>query len=182
MAKVRNDRVIVYDETIPAGQTRRLAEAHPAVVVYLTGGSLETDAGRVTVERGQTVFEPGGPRSMTNTGAEEVHFVRIELLGKGLAATWGARGLSPNYKVLFENPHVRVYDIRIKAGGVEPQHTHHDRVIVCLSGAQIVHRMPDGSEEPATLTAGDINWRRGETHVGQNVGKTDLWVLAVEPK
>ncbi len=27
----------------------------------------------------------------------------------------------------------------------------------------------------------EIAWRRGGTHVGRNVGGTDLWVVAVEP-
>jgi hypothetical protein len=42
--------------------------------------------------------------------------------------------------------------------------------------------MPDGHEEPSTLKTGEIAWRLGSTHIGQNVGKTDLWAIAVEPK
>jgi quercetin dioxygenase-like cupin family protein len=122
------------------------------------------------------------PRTVKNTGPSAVHFARIEFLGSGLAETWGTTGLSPNYKLLIENQYTRVYDIRIPAGTREPQHTHHDRVVVCLSGAQLKHLMPDGREEPSTLKTGEIVWRRGGTHIGQNLGKTDLWVIAVEPK
>jgi hypothetical protein len=111
-----------------------------------------------------------------------VKLVRIEFRGAGIDDTWGAAGLSPNYKPLFENRYARVYDIRIPAGMREPQHTHHDRVVVCLSGAQLEHLMPDGRIEPSTLATGEIAWRRGGTHIGHNLGKTDLWVIAVEPK
>ena len=75
-----------------------------------------------------------------------------------------------------------MYDIRIPAGVREPQHSHRDRVVICLSGAKLSHLLPDGRQEPSTLETGESTWRRGGTHVGQNLGTTDLWVIAVEPK
>jgi quercetin dioxygenase-like cupin family protein len=184
---VRNDRVVASDETIKPGETQAWRGERPSEIVYFTDGSLEIAEGsgkpaRCSVKRGDTAFETAKPRSVKNTGSAEVHYTRIEFVGNGLAETWGAAGLSPNYKVLFENQYTRVYDIRIPAGTKEPQHTHHDRVVVCLSGAQLKHLMPDGREEPSTLRTGEITWRRGATHIGQNLGKTDLWVIAVEPK
>ena len=95
---------------------------------------------------------------------------------------WGAAGLSPNYKVLIENRSARVYDIRIPAHTREPQHTHKALVVVCLSGATLKHLMPDGTEEPSTLKTGEVGWRLDATHIGQNLGQTDLWVIAIEPK
>jgi polygalacturonase len=184
---VRNDRVAVSDETIRPGEAVKWNGEHPSVLVYFTDGSAEETRGagepaRITVRRGQSVFVPAKPVMMKNTGSADLHLARIEFLGKGLAETWGAAGLSPNYKMLFENEYARVYDIRIAAGTNEPQHTHRDRVVVCLSGAQLEHLMPDGRREPSTLHDGEIVWRRGGTHIGQNLGKTDLWVIAVEPK
>jgi hypothetical protein len=32
------------------------------------------------------------------------------------------------------------------------------------------------------LKTGEIAWRRATTHVGHNLGKTDLWVIGIEPK
>jgi hypothetical protein len=32
------------------------------------------------------------------------------------------------------------------------------------------------------LKTGETAWRRAQTHIGKNVGKTDLWVIAMEPK
>jgi predicted metal-dependent enzyme (double-stranded beta helix superfamily) len=82
----------------------------------------------------------------------------------------------------LENQYTRVYDIRIPAGMREPQHNHKHRVVVCLSGAELSHLLPDGRDEPSNLKTGEIAWRRGGTHIGRNLGKTDLWVIAVEPK
>jgi hypothetical protein len=84
--------------------------------------------------------------------------------------------------VLLENRYARVYDIRIPAHTNEPQHTHHDRVVICLSGAKLEHLFPDGRREPSSLETGEVAYRRGTTHVGQNLGDTALWVIAVEPK
>ena len=116
------------------------------------------------------------------TGGMEVRLVRIEFCGSESKATWGRTGLAPNYKLLIENGYARIYDIRMAAGTSEPLHTHHDRVVVCLSGAQLRHVLPDGHTEDSSLKTGDCLWRLGQTHVGRNIGQTDLWVIAVEPK
>jgi quercetin dioxygenase-like cupin family protein len=185
--KFRNEKVVVVEERLRPGETQSVRGELASVAVYFEGGSLEIlpEAGKPrkqTVRRGDTVFQPPEARTVKNIGSSEVHFVRIDFLGRGVQETWGATGLSPNYKLLFENQYARAYEIRILAGTSEPQHSHKDRVVVCLSGAELVHRMPDGREEPSTLRTGETVWRRGGTHVGQNVGKTELWAIAVEPK
>lgn len=184
---VRNQRVAVIDGSLQPRGSESLPGAHPSVTVYFTDGSLEIaptggKSRATSVKRGDVVFDKAQPRVVRNTGSGAVRFVRVELLGKGIPETWGAAGLSPNYKMLLENQYTRVYDIRIAAGTREPQHSHHDRVVICLSGAKLSHLMPDGREEPSTLKTGESTWRRGGTHIGQNLGNTDLWVIAVEPK
>ena len=183
--KLRNEKVAAFDCTLEPGATLNIKQ--PGVTVYFQGGSLEiTPQGgkpqKVAVKPGDTVFRPAQTAVVKNSGASAIHFARVDFLGSGGSETWGITGLSPHYKLLFENPFARVYDIRIPAGTKEPQHTHKSRVVVCLSGAQLRHLMPDGREEPSTLQTGEITWRLGATHIGQNLGKTDLWVIAIEPK
>ena len=185
--KLRNDKVAAIDCTLRPGETQPLNGTQPGVTVYFQGGSLEiTPEGgkpqKVAVKPGDAVFRPAQAGVVRNAGSSEVHFARVDFLGSGATETWGTTGLSPNYKLLIENPYTRVYDIRIPAGTKEPQHTHKNRVVVCLSGAQMRHLMPDGREEPSTLQTGEIAWRLGATHIGQNLGTTDLWVIAIEPK
>ena len=183
--KLRNEKVIAFDCTLGPGATLNIKG--PSVTVYFQEGSIEiTPQGgkpqKVTVKPGDTVFRPAQAGVVKNTGSSEIHFARVDFLGPGGSETWGTTGLSPHYKLLFENAYTRVYDIRIPAGTKEPQHTHKNRVVVCLSGAQLRHLMPDGREEPSTLQTGEITWRLGATHIGQNLGSTDLWVIAIEPK
>ena len=183
--KLRNEKVVAIDCTLRPGET--LIGKQPSVTVYFQAGSLEITAEgsqpqKIAVKPGDTVFRPAQAGVVKNTGASEIHFARVDFLGSGGSETWGTTGLSPNYKLLFENSYTRVYDIRIPAGTREPQHTHKNRVVVCLSGAQLRHLMPDGREEPSTLQTGEIAWRLGATHIGQNLGATDLWVIAIEPK
>jgi quercetin dioxygenase-like cupin family protein len=185
--KVRNDKVLVVEESLAAGEVSSVTGDRAAVVVYLGDGSVAATAGKETngmetVKRGDVVFRPAQAGVLKNAGQGELRLVWIEFLGKGSSETWGNAGLAPNYKVLVENQYVRVYDIRFAAGTSEPQHTHHDRVVICLSGAELEHELPDGRRETSTLKTGEIVWRRGGTHIGHNIGKTDLWVIAIEPK
>jgi quercetin dioxygenase-like cupin family protein len=185
--RVRNEKVIVMEGSIKPGETEAL-HSHPAsLAVYLQGGALEVtpDGGQpqtVAPKRGDVVFREAQRHTVKNIGSTEVRSVRIDFLGAPQAAPWGTAGLSPNYKLLFDNQYARVYDIRIPAGTKEPQHAHKDRVVVCLSGAQLEHILPDGRTEVSTLKTGEVAWRRGGTHIGHNLGKTDLWVIAIEPK
>jgi hypothetical protein len=176
--KLRNEHVTVIEDRLAPGESRALTATPPCLTIYLADGKI----GNAAVKRGQVDFEPAAPHRLTNTGSTQMKLVRVEFPGHGLDETWATTGLSPNYKLLFENRYTRVYDIRIPAATHEPQHTHHDRVVVCLSGAQLEHLMPDGRVEPSTLASGEIAWRRGGTHIGHNLGPTDLWVIAVEPK
>jgi hypothetical protein len=185
--KVRNQKVSVTDTVLRPGETETVSGNLPSVTVYFHSGMLQVTpaggkSGKLAVKRGETRFATAGPRSIKNTGPSEIHYVRVDFLGGGGAETWGRTGLAPHYKLLVENRYSRTYDIRIPAHTNEPQHTHHDRVVICLSGARLKHLYPDGREEPSSLTTGETVWRRGATHIGQNLGDTDLWVIAVEPK
>ncbi|HUA91891.1 MAG TPA: hypothetical protein VL991_04950 [Terracidiphilus sp.] len=182
-----NAKVVVTKSAIVPGKSEALAVQHPSVVVYFDGQSEETilangSRHREEITRGKTVREPAETGTLLNTGSTPLVFVRVEFLTAGGQETWGTTGLAPSYKVLFEDQHSRTYDIRIPAHAREPQHTHHDRVVICLSGATLEHILPDGRKQPSTLKTGEIAWRQGQTHIGHNMGNTDLWVIAIEPK
>ena len=185
--KIRNEKVLVTEETLAAGETASWPGSHPSVLVTLTGDSAEIvpahgEARKVKVKRGETMFLRAEESKIKNDGASTLRFVRIEFLTAGSEDTWGTTGLSPHYTMIVENKYVRAYDIKIPAQTFEPQHTHHARVVVCISGAELEHILPDGTKQPSTLKTGEIAWRPAATHIGHNMGHTDLWVIAVEPK
>ncbi|HEV2275999.1 MAG TPA: hypothetical protein VGR96_17640 [Acidobacteriaceae bacterium] len=185
--KIRNSKVLVTEVVLAPNGIEKVAGGHPGVDVYWAPGSLQITrargaAQRIRVTEGQSLFEPAGSISIKNTGQTDLHYTRVEFLGSGSSEEWRTTGLSPHYKLLIENRYARVYDIRIPAHTIEPQHTHRDRVVICLSGATLKHRYADGHEEKSTLATGQTAWRRGGTHVGQNLGSTDLWAIAIEPK
>ena len=184
---LRNDRVITYQETISAAATESAGDGLSSATVFLNDAvvSRTPDGGRqvtFAVKRGDVIFRGPNDGRIQATGGMEVRLVRIEFCGAESKVVWGRTGLAPNYQLLIENGYARIYDIRVPAGTSEPRHTHHDRVVVCLSGAQLRHILPDGRTEDSSLKTGDCLWRAGQTHVGRNLGQTDLWVIAVEPK
>lgn len=172
--RIRNDKVRAVEETLEAGEVEKLNDRLPSVIVYMSYGR--------GAQEGETVFAPADTAPLKNDGTEPLRFVRIYFLTPGGHETWGTSGLAPHYKMLLENQYVRAYDIRIPAQSKEPQHSHHDRVVVSLSGAQLEHILPDGRIQPSTLKTGEVVWRKGGTHIGHNMGDTNLWVIAVEPK
>lgn len=183
--KIRNVKVVVTEESLDAGQVEPPLPDLPSMIVYMSDGRVKTTgAGRTpeNVSAGETVFEPAHSGALKNTGAGSLHLVRIQFLTAGADEIWGKAGLAPHYKLLVENRFARAYDIKIPAHTREPLHTHHDRVVVSLSGAKLEHMLPSGEVQPSTLKTGEIVWRRGGTHVGHNLGDTNLWVIAVEPK
>ena len=184
---IKNDQVIATEETLRPGQAEAAGNGLPSITVFLSDGVVQRtpDGGKpvtTPVKRGEVIFRRPRDGKLTATGAAEMRLVRVEFSGAESKVVWGTTGFGPDSKMLVENGYVRAYDIRIPAGKNEPQHTHHDRVVVCLSGAQLRHLLPDGHEEDSTIKTGECLWRRGQTHIGKNIGATDLWVIAIEPK
>jgi hypothetical protein len=183
--KITNDKVVVTEDTLAPGESEAVPSKRSRMLVYMddaTGQSTGSDGRKeVTFHKGQVDFECCRD-TILNAGSSPMHFVRIDFLAAGSPETWGMTGLAPNYKMLQENRYARAYDIKIPAQTFEPQHSHHDRVVVCLSGAELEHILPNGEKQPSTLKTGEVVWRLGATHIGHNMGHTDLWVIAVEPK
>ena len=112
-----------------------------------------------SVHEGEAVPQSPAGGTIRNIGSSSLHFVRVIFLTLGNDETWGMTGLPPNYKILYEDRYCRAYDIKIAAQTKEPQHTHHDRVVVSLSGAQLEHILPSGQIQPSTIKTGEVVWR-----------------------
>ncbi|WP_202900013.1 hypothetical protein [Acidovorax sp. JHL-9] len=86
------------------------------------------------------------------------------------------------YKVVLENPCVRVLDYRDRPGEKTHQHHHPGFVLHALSAFERTITLPDGKQRKRSFKAGDVMWSDAQTHIGENTGTTPTHVLIVELK
>ena len=87
-----------------------------------------------------------------------------------------------HYKVVLNNEHVRIMDVRIKPGEKTPMHSHPNHAIYPLTGGTMKFTLADGKTNTATAKAGQVVWHNAETHTVENVGKTETHGLDIELK
>jgi quercetin dioxygenase-like cupin family protein len=86
------------------------------------------------------------------------------------------------HKVAFENAFVRVLDVHIPAGAVEPRHRHPHGMSVYLTDWDVKVTI-DGKPAQAThRKAGTFAWSDAIVHTVENVGKSEGHVLRIELK
>src|SRR5512137_2440971 len=87
------------------------------------------------------------------------------------------------YKVLMENEHVRVLDIRLRPGEKAPMHNHPSKHIVyMLTDAKLKLTGEDGKVSTLDAKAGDTMWMEAGSHAAENVGTTEGHNLVIEVK
>jgi quercetin dioxygenase-like cupin family protein len=106
-----------------------------------------------------------------------------------LTATFGwgqdAVQVAPDqFKVLDENPRLRVVESNVPAGAKTAMHSHPDMVVVLLEGGAGKWTRPDGTVEmtPASLKRGAALYRAAESHAFENLGNVAAHSILVEFK
>jgi len=89
---------------------------------------------------------------------------------------------SDKYRVVLENPQVRVLSYADRPGDRTHEHQHPPFVLYALAPFKRKLILPDGSERVREFQAGDVLYSNGETHVGVNIGETPTQVVIVELK
>jgi len=88
-----------------------------------------------------------------------------------------------NYKLIIDNPFVRVLEARIPAGTEEKPHRHLKGVSVCLTEYTLESRiLPDGPWVRNERKAGVTYWSDASLHQVRNVGKTESHTIRIELK
>ncbi|MET0167675.1 MAG: cupin domain-containing protein [Vicinamibacterales bacterium] len=86
------------------------------------------------------------------------------------------------HKVAFENAFVRVLEVHIPPGSIEPRHRHPHGLTVYLSDWQAKVTL-DGQEALVNQRkAGTFAWSEAVIHTVQNVGPSEGQVLRIELK
>jgi mannose-6-phosphate isomerase-like protein (cupin superfamily) len=87
-----------------------------------------------------------------------------------------------NYKLLFENDHVRVLEMSLRAGESDETHSHPTETVYFVRGGQARIHLADGSSAEVKLPDGHVMWHEPWTHQVANVGKSDIRAVIVESK
>jgi hypothetical protein len=88
-----------------------------------------------------------------------------------------------NYKLVIDNPFVRVLEARIPAGTEEKPHRHLKGVSVCLTEYTLESRtLPDGQWVRNDRKVGTTYWSDASLHQVRNVGKTESHTMRIELK
>jgi len=86
-------------------------------------------------------------------------------------------------KLIMENTFVRVFDIRVPAGVLEPMHSHARGLTIALSDYENETRTnPNGTFNRGRSKFGDVRWAEPVTHEARNVGTTEQRVIRIELK
>jgi hypothetical protein len=88
-----------------------------------------------------------------------------------------------NYKLIIDNPFVRVLEARIPAGTEEKPHRHLKGVSVCLTEYTLEARtLPDGQWVRNDRKPGTTYWSEAGLHQVRNIGKTESHTIRIELK
>ena len=86
------------------------------------------------------------------------------------------------HKVAFENMFVRVLEVRIPPGSIEPRHRHPHGLSVYLTDWDTKGTIDGQPSQVAHRKAGTFAWSDAVVHTVQNVGPTEGHVLRIELK
>jgi quercetin dioxygenase-like cupin family protein len=86
------------------------------------------------------------------------------------------------HKVAFENMFVRVLEVRIPPGSIEPRHRHPHGLSVYLTDWDTKSTIDGQPSQVARRKSGTFAWSDAVVHTVQNVGPTEGHVVRIELK
>jgi quercetin dioxygenase-like cupin family protein len=86
------------------------------------------------------------------------------------------------HKIAFENAVVRVLDVHVPAGKIEPRHRHPHGLSVYFSDWDAKVTVEGRAPQVNQRKAGTFAWSEAVIHTVENVGKSDARVLRIELK
>ena len=87
-----------------------------------------------------------------------------------------------HYKLEFENEHMRVLRLTLKADEAVPVHDDRDALFVCIKECHIRLTRPGGRGQDMHLQAGESRWIYGDTRSEKNLSSQPLELLVIETK
>jgi quercetin dioxygenase-like cupin family protein len=87
-----------------------------------------------------------------------------------------------HYKVLIDNPSVRVLKVTVSPGAKSPMHSHPDALLVSLQDSKARFTLPDGKTQDMEIGKETASYTPATTHSPANVGTTPVDAILVEFK
>jgi beta-alanine degradation protein BauB len=87
-----------------------------------------------------------------------------------------------HYRVVLENPSVRVLRVFMPAGAKSPMHQHPDAIVIALRDGRVRFAMPDGTSRDQTMKVDSATYTPAVTHSPTNIGRAGMEALVVEFK
>ena len=118
------------------------------------------------------------------TGAPVAVVAATLLLAAGTAHAQDPTKVDPShYKVILDNPSVRILRINYPAGSKSKMHQHPDAMVVVLSdNGKMQFATPDGKTQDLAMAANSAMYTPATTHTPSNVGAAPLDAILVEFK
>ena len=85
-----------------------------------------------------------------------------------------------HYKVLIDNPSVRVLEINYAPGGKSVMHEHPDAIVVPLTASKVEFTLPDGKTQTESMAKDSAQYSPAGKHNPHNVGTTPVHAILVE--
>jgi quercetin dioxygenase-like cupin family protein len=93
-----------------------------------------------------------------------------------------ARVASDTHTIAFENAFVRILDVRVPAGKIEPRHRHPHGLSVYFTDWDAKVTVDGRAPQVNQRKAGTFAWSDAVIHTVENVGKNDGQILRIELK
>lgn len=107
----------------------------------------------------------------------------VALLWSGAAAGQDPAKVSPEtYRVVLDNPTVRIFRVTGPAGSKVPAHAHPDHLAIALAPAKVQITTPDGKSQTLDMASESASYVPAGVHESSNVGTTALDALVIELK
>jgi hypothetical protein len=87
-----------------------------------------------------------------------------------------------HYRLDFENDHMRVLRLTLKADEAVPVHDDRDALFVCIKECHLRLTRPGGRAQDIHLQAAESRWIYGDTRSEKNLGSQPLELLVIETK
>lgn len=191
-----NEHIRVFDARATKG-TKSPMHTHPPMVLISLGKTrfrMTTPDGKATIFN----LNPGGVHWVVDARhswellAGELHAIGVEIKSAQKA---GPPPPAPQRKendsvsadpdahhVLFENPHVRVFEGRTSHGRTSPMHSHPPTLLVSLDWIRLKLTLPDGKTAIHDFSQSQVLWLpNGGEHSWEALAGSGR-VIAIEPK